>query len=958
MRAFAVEAPETNMPRCAPSLFILLAALVFDPAAARGQDDPEVEKIFERAETMAGRGQWSRALPLLEKVLEKAPDDEEAARRLALCYEATGRYGEWAALTERWTAAKPADREWLLSRVTCWRATGRDDDARAQIEAYVARTRGDYLLEAILAEIHAERGRDAEAEKIYDALIARSKTEVLESAADLTGYAKAVRWFTNDGERAEKDGLQAALKADKKFLPAYEELAKLYIYDKHLPADAARTARQALELRPRWPELLMMLVEAADLRLGFADAERNVQLETALEINPRLPSALFLRGTAQVGDAQWEKARETFEKALAVNPHHLKALSGRAALAYITNDQAGFAAGVARVLARDPGYGRVYQIVAQSLNERRRWDESVVMMRKAVAVDPKDPLLWSDLARYALYLGLEDEGKKALAKADELTRWGTPWRNNMSLVMEKLAESYKERKSEHFLYMIHRDEDPLMGRFLPSFFERSFAEFQERYAFTPSTPILVEMFKGHSDFSVRTMGTEGLGALGVCFGPTIIMDGPRALGRQPHNWCSTAHHELAHVFTLQLSRGRTPRWLTEGLSTWEEVRRNPSWSRGMQAELADALANDKLFKVLDFDAGFHGSRIIFAYYQGGIVCEWMEKTFGMPKICAMLKLYGEDKSTVEVLKTALDVTPAEFDAGVRAYVVKMLEPLKRLPAYDADMIEKLKAQVARGEDVQESRVKLMLAYFAQGKSYDADDVLKTLLDEKVEDYRIDLYQAARAQAAKAMDVAEKLFRAAAEKGARDWQMFAGLAQIAESKKSTDEAIDLWRKADAANPWELNPKRSPKLALVRLLRGTGKRDAAVEQLAAYCRLADTAVEPRFELVEHHLSRKDYETALLWLDEIHCITPFDSKVYLLRADCWAALAKPSQELAELETALDCTDLEGAAEAKVRVRLARLLLAAGRRDDAVFQLERAIDADPASNDARELLREAGGA
>ena len=46
-----------------------------------------------------------------------------------------------------------------------------------------------------------------------------------------------------------------------------------------------------------------------------------------------------------------------------------------------------------------------------------------------------------------------------------------------------------------------------------------------------STPIRLELFPRHADFSVRTVGLAGLGALGVSVGSLLAMDSPAARER-------------------------------------------------------------------------------------------------------------------------------------------------------------------------------------------------------------------------------------------------------------------------------------------------------------------------------------------------------------------------------------------------------------------------------------------
>ena len=93
-------------------------------------------------------------------------------------------------------------------------------------------------------------------------------------------------------------------------------------------------------------------------------------------------------------------------------------------------------------------------------------------------------------------------------------------------------------------------------------------------------PILIEIFPKHDDFAVRNVGLPGMiGALGACFGRVVTMDSPQARPPGEFQWEATLWHELAHVITLQMSNQRVPRWLTEGISVYEEKRARPEWGR-------------------------------------------------------------------------------------------------------------------------------------------------------------------------------------------------------------------------------------------------------------------------------------------------------------------------------------------------------------------------------------------
>ena len=104
----------------------------------------------------------------------------------------------------------------------------------------------------------------------------------------------------------------------------------------------------------------------------------------------------------------------------------------------------------------------------------------------------------------------------------------------------------------------------------------------------------------HDDFAVRNLGLPGMiGALGACFGRVVTMDSPKARPPGEFSWQATLWHEIAHVITLQMSKQRVPRWLTEGISVYEEAQARPEWGRDMEVPFAAALEQNK-------DAEAHG----------------------------------------------------------------------------------------------------------------------------------------------------------------------------------------------------------------------------------------------------------------------------------------------------------------------------------------------------------------
>jgi tetratricopeptide (TPR) repeat protein len=192
-----------------------------------------------------------------------------------------------------------------------------------------------------------------------------------------------------------------------------------------------------------------------------------------------------------------------------------------------------------------------------------------------------------------------------------------------------------------------------------------------------------------------------VGALGACFGRVVTMDSPHARPGE-FQWEATLWHELAHVITLQMSNNRVPRWLTEGISVWEEKVHRPEWSRGMDMSFAGMLNRKETLKLRDLNAAFTDGRTIsLAYYEGGLLVEHIVGKYGEDGLHKLLYAYAKgldfDGALKEALNVNIDQLQADFDQTLEKMFGKLRVALQMEPGVDfrkmtADDVKKYAAQ--------------------------------------------------------------------------------------------------------------------------------------------------------------------------------------------------------------------------------------------------------------------------
>lgn len=452
------------------------------------------------------------------------------------------------------------------------------------------------------------------------------------------------------------------------------------LLEKHNRADALRSFRAALEKAPD--------LAAAHLGVALAAADTNPPQAIAaatrtLDRDASLNEARVLLARLALDDRQPDQAALHIAEALAQNPRDLDALALRAAMRYLDDDEAGFEAAVREVLAIHPAYAEAYRSVAALLAARYRFDEAAALARRGIALDASHAASQAELGMHLLRTGDEPGARRALEAAFALDPYDVVTFNLLALL--DTLDRYEVIERGPLVVKLHPDEAALLGDEVVHLAETALGAMSARYGLDVRGPILIELFPQHDHFAVRNLGLPGMvGALGACFGRVVTLDSPRARPPGAFNWKATLWHELAHVVTLQMSAQRVPRWLTEGISVYEERRADASWGRESEWRFANALAAGEIIPLARLNAAFSDPRLIsLAYFQASLLVEHLVASRGEPSLHALVRSYAggiDDEAALDrVLGTdwaALDREFGEFLAARYGDAARVLSASK------------------------------------------------------------------------------------------------------------------------------------------------------------------------------------------------------------------------------------------------------------------------------------------
>ncbi len=575
------------------------------------------------------------------------------------------------------------------------------------------------------------RGRRDEARRIYAAMIATYNRGGSFGAPELTAIGAAAERLSVWEPQYARDALRlydlAAGRETSDPEPRLRAAALLLARYNGAEAGAAYA-----DVRRRWPGNARALLGMAEVRRFLGTGDPVALAESSLAADPDLEAAhVFLARLRLETDDVAGAAREA-DRALARNPRSRDALAVRAALAFLRGENAAFDAVDRAIVADDPRAADHLVQAADAAARVRRYDAAVQLAARAVGRDSAAWRGWALLGVNRMRLGDIAGGRAALAVALR----GDPfdlWTKNTLDLLDTL-QRFPETASPRFRLVMDGRESALLALYFVPLAEEAYDSLTARYGIRPATPIRVEVFPSHADFSVRTVGLAGIGALGACFGPVIVMDSPSARDRGQFNWGSTLWHEIAHTFHLALSDNRVPRWLTEGLAVLEERRARPSWGEAVSPGFLRAWAADSLPKLSRLNEGFirpaSGEMLAHAYLLASLAAEYLESVNGAAIMPRILAAYGRGLDTRDMVRQVLGTDPdtldARFDVWMRERYRRQLTDLDAF-AHTLPSLAGARARAQRG-DTAGAIAELAALTREDEAAYDANLELAGLLD--------------------------------------------------------------------------------------------------------------------------------------------------------------------------------------------------------------------------------------
>jgi hypothetical protein len=363
----------------------------------------------------------------------------------------------------------------------------------------------------------------------------------------------------------------------------------------------------------------------------------------------------------------------------------------------------------------------------------------------------------------------------------------------------------------------------------------------------------------------------------------------------------TLWHELSHVFHIQMSRARVPRWFTEGLAEYETIIARPEWVRENDQELFEAVRTNRLPALGNMSRAFTRAEELedvgTAYYASSQILVMMAERYGHAKLASMLREWGAGRTSEQAMQNALGKKPAELDQEFRAFADKKLARFSQqfMPMQRKGRMDKLRAEAKAAPKDAQKLLRYTLSLLRDGSADEAEKVLAEV--QRLEPHNADA----------------RFIRAQLDQREHPEKSIVGLNKMVEAKQDG---------------------YAVRLLLGKLLAAAGDDPgarAALEKASSFDPLSAT---PFYLLAEIAHTRADDDAELLALRRLAELEQHENKVYRRLLGLLVA-KKAWDEVVKVGEAAVQADMEGFTTHRL---FAEGLAQTGNNARAAFELESA--------------------
>jgi tetratricopeptide (TPR) repeat protein len=636
---FSLRVRQQSLAPAFLAVCLFVARFSLSPAAAEGQP-PEYTTLWNR-------GDYREALRTLD-----------------------------ALIRER---GEPIPIRWLADRAELRCEIGQLDEAVADLENVESRSASSANM-LRLALLYRDRGRRQD----YLQTLGRAA----ERAALVIRYQPSAEIVLVQGRIAELQGrnpktilnslYSALMEQMPNYVPVFLAAGDLAFrnWDWRL---AAEYYEKALKVEA---ENQLALAGLAECYWKSDDERLRECLERLLKINPNHPRAraIQIEQALDVGDT--DKASRILAEALAINPNRMTMLALQSAAWFLLDNPTSLALTQKRALELNRYASEIFRVPGTVASRHYRFREAAEFQRQALERDPDDAAARAYYAFDLLRLGDEEEGRRQLELAFKADPFNATVFNMLNLLDSLKRFETVERGP--FALQLPANEATVLANDALTLLDEAYTTYTRKYDARLETPIRVQVFDHHDDFMVRSVGLPGsVGHLGICFGRLVTMDSPSARPKWEANWRSVLWHEFVHVVTLQKTKNRIPRWLSEGISVFEETQRDTAWGQRLNPQYKTLVEHEPLPGVTELEACFTSPKtmahLMFGYLVAGEFVRFYTERYGFAALNRTLDRIGSGQAAVGALAESAGVSRENLDGEFQTYFKKRLAPFDALP---------------------------------------------------------------------------------------------------------------------------------------------------------------------------------------------------------------------------------------------------------------------------------------